>query len=517
MYQEDTHRIRFHLLKRIVLWTLFIGAVLLLGVKSEHDRLHRAFVEEVDTIARHSVRTAKTFDVALDGFRQFLGLLPAVNLDAARRYAATLRSHYPELQLFAIAQSTDAAGEFADRVRLRQIGYRGLRLVSLTSDRAIMAGTEEHFRLPLIFTEPMPDSGDQLLLLDRQFNRALAAQGAPGGRRLSEPFVYGAAAGEQGSVGDDGKEGKAYLLYAPILDPLAAHGVPGTWPQAYALLLVKMNDLVPAALLQRPGWSLQFSSEPRAEQPGRLLWRHGTPPSPGPNSLLGSFHALRAIGEGAQSLTLQLSYRPGWRDLDHQFLGLLLALVLSLVIVAKRVISFSHRQTLGDFKERSSLYQQAHYDQLTGLPNVNLLMDRLERSMATLDGQRERLVLAYLDLDQFKPVNDRWGHDAGDQVLVEVAQRLRQQFRLHDTVSRIHGDEFIVLLSMPLAHVDIDSVEQKVVAAFDAPFLVEDQPVQLGASLGIAVCPTDARDPETLISVADQRMYQLKGRRAPAA
>ncbi|WP_210396665.1 GGDEF domain-containing protein [Motiliproteus sediminis] len=505
MYQDDTRyrqRLRIHLIKRVFLWALFIGAVFVLGLKSEHDRLQRDFLAQVDQVARHSERTAKTFDVALDGFRQFLDLLPAADLDAARRYAATLREHYPELRLFAIVQLVEAAGHLADGDRLQRLGYSGLRLARLrVGDSGASRREEESYRLPMVFTEPQLQSSERLMSIDRAFNRAYQLRDPLRSKQAGRPFQR-----QDGEV--------AYLLFAPVSSDAPGGAVANKpWRQAYALLLVHAQDLVPADMVGRTGWSLQLSAEVTDTRPAEQLWRFSNQPFQGMAALFGHFEAERHLSGESQPFVLRFSYRPLWGDLDHQYLGLLTALVLALIILAMRVVSFSQRRNQGELEEHSSLFQQANYDHLTGLPNTNLLMDRVERAIATLNPDEERVVLAYLDLDHFKPINDRWGHDAGDRMLVEVARRLRQQFRMQDTVSRIHGDEFIIMLTMQAQHVDRESVAAKISAAFEQPFDMDGVPLNLGCSQGVAVYPDDAAEVETLISVADQRMYQGKHRR----
>ncbi|MDG4553299.1 MAG: EAL domain-containing protein [Candidatus Competibacter sp.] len=152
----------------------------------------------------------------------------------------------------------------------------------------------------------------------------------------------------------------------------------------------------------------------------------------------------------------------------------------------------------------------AYHDALTQLPNRVLLADRLQQAMAQARRDRRRLAVCYLDLDDFKPINDRWGHAAGDRVLVEMAQRLRQCVRGGDTVARLGGDEFVLLLS------DLSDVEEcehaldRVMTALQASFTVAGQPTLLTASVGVTLYPDDDSDPDTLLRHVDQAMYAAK-------
>ncbi|WGS86210.1 EAL domain-containing protein [Methylomonas sp. UP202] len=152
----------------------------------------------------------------------------------------------------------------------------------------------------------------------------------------------------------------------------------------------------------------------------------------------------------------------------------------------------------------------AHYDPLTGLPNRILFADRLNRAIAHAKREPSLLAICFLDLDGFKPVNDQFGHDAGDRVLVEIAERIKGGIREEDSVSRHGGDEFALLLG------GIESVEQceqailRIHRAISQPILIDDQPVEVGASTGFTVFPLDDADPDTLLRHADQAMYQAK-------
>jgi len=120
--------------------------------------------------------------------------------------------------------------------------------------------------------------------------------------------------------------------------------------------------------------------------------------------------------------------------------------------------------------------------------------------------------LLYLDLDKFKPVNDVLGHAAGDELLKAVATRIRRQVRESDTVARVGGDEFIVILPHIGRRENAETVARKITSALAAPFELgsQQQSVNIGASIGIAVYPTDARDADALVNSADAAMYSAK-------
>jgi len=152
----------------------------------------------------------------------------------------------------------------------------------------------------------------------------------------------------------------------------------------------------------------------------------------------------------------------------------------------------------------------ADHDALTGLPNRRLLEDRLTQALALSYRNRKQTAVMFVDLDRFKAVNDLLGHAAGDILLKEVAQRLVRQLRVGDTICRIGGDEFVVVLPELKRAADAAQVARKVLEQLSQPLMVEERELIVTPSIGIAVFPDDGRDAETLIRNSDAAMYHAK-------
>jgi diguanylate cyclase len=159
---------------------------------------------------------------------------------------------------------------------------------------------------------------------------------------------------------------------------------------------------------------------------------------------------------------------------------------------------------------RAQLLHRAHHDHLTGLPNRALFEDRLRLAVASAARRERILAVLFVDLDGFKFVNDSLGHAAGDHVLEAVAARLRASLREEDTLARLHGDEFVVLLPEINHPYDAEYLARTLNAAVSQPVDVGDKPVVLSASIGISVYPRDGADAEALLRAADVAMYHVK-------
>lgn len=156
------------------------------------------------------------------------------------------------------------------------------------------------------------------------------------------------------------------------------------------------------------------------------------------------------------------------------------------------------------------LKEMAYHDPLTGLPNRRFLKQQASRIFSLADRRERYAGVAYLDLDGFKAVNDEWGHETGDEVLVSIAERMERSTREGDVIARIGGDEFAMLLADLDAPDDALAATRRIVRVFDDPFNVGDKQLSLDLSAGIATFPTDGEDIDELLQRADQAMYEAK-------
>jgi len=171
----------------------------------------------------------------------------------------------------------------------------------------------------------------------------------------------------------------------------------------------------------------------------------------------------------------------------------------------------AHFSDLTEKKQKDELiWRQANYDMLTNLPNRRLFRDRLEQEIRKNIRAYDRLALLFIDLDHFKEINDTLGHDKGDQLLYQSAQRIQNCVRDSDTLARLGGDEFTVIIPACGTTAQAERIAQNIIDALNAPFILEGNQIYISASVGITICPDDATDVENLLKHADQAMYQAK-------
>jgi diguanylate cyclase (GGDEF)-like protein len=164
-------------------------------------------------------------------------------------------------------------------------------------------------------------------------------------------------------------------------------------------------------------------------------------------------------------------------------------------------------------RTETRLARLAFFDSLTGLPNRDLYMEHLGRALARLERHPSSIAVLFIDLDHFKPINDTLGHGAGDQILIEVGQRLKHSVRPADTVARFGGDEFIALCEEILDERHALSIAHRVETVLSEPFTIEGKEVVVEPSVGIAITSDSETPAEQLIADADAAMYRAKQRR----
>ena len=174
-----------------------------------------------------------------------------------------------------------------------------------------------------------------------------------------------------------------------------------------------------------------------------------------------------------------------------------------------RYVSVFHDIT-ETWSKNENIKHLAFHDALTGLPNRTLLMDRLEHHIALAKRSPRCLAVLFLDLDRFKFVNDNFGHEVGDELLIAVAQKIQALVRESDTVARLGGDEFVIMLNNPASREEVVQISNRIIATINEPMVFRGKTAQVGTSIGIAMYPADADSAAQLIKSADSAMYEAK-------
>ena len=184
------------------------------------------------------------------------------------------------------------------------------------------------------------------------------------------------------------------------------------------------------------------------------------------------------------------------------------------VVERTRELANTAKQLQIEIEEREKITAELHFlanhDALTGLPSLRLCKDRLNQSLAEARRNHQASAVMFLDLDGFKEINDRYGHEFGDSVLRESAARITAEIRETDTVARIGGDEFVIILSSLPEKSIANRIADSLVTAIAQPVCIDAVEVVISASIGISIYPDHGVTAEELIRVADKAMYRVK-------
>lgn len=501
----------------IVSWQLVLGLIVWVAatvgatawvVRSSVNAAEREFLEYGELFHAQLREKLRANEAVLYGFSAFLGAIPRDDLLAASQYARSILERYPHIYMLEVVRrvSRSDLAAFTQQMRrkwqrnfeVRRFDYRGERQWAPLPDKARY--------YPIILAEPESEASRQIIGLDIDslsgLRSALIRSEKQGTPSVSEPFRL--VEGDQ-----------AYVLFRPIQSPSGEAKSGGLMGDTtYALMVVRARDLMPTSTALNPAVGHTASLIVGGSTTELFAHTPSLPPPVG-SGLFAPLRIERSLDDLSQSITLSLERRIGIGDLSG--IGLVtvaLASMFSLTMLLGYAGSLNQRERRREAELRTIEHLALH-DQLTGLPNRFLLLGRLEQVLTTAQRHGTKLAVMFLDLDGFKPINDRFGHHAGDAVLREIGWRLRQCIRDCDTVARHGGDEFVVVLTDMREAGDAASVAEKILLAVAEPLEIEGEILHVTTSVGIAIFPDTGSDAETLLRAADAAMYEAKaeGRR----
>ena len=444
-------------------------------------------------------------EVAISSFGSFFSAADLNNRAAVAQFAATLKSNYPHIYMFEvvrkIARNERAAFEsfmqssFDPAFRIKNFGYDDSRQWQSVRDKAVY--------YPLIFMWPEIPAAKSIFGLDMDsiphLQQAAFATDAGSQTVASKPFRL-----IEGDL--------AYAMFHAVNERTQKYG--GGRMQMFSgslqvLLIIRAKDLVPSQ--QQVGTSYRISINGMGQNNPLLLdLPSNTDDVLGEDYWLPRESLIFEDDSPIQPLKLTVERQMLWTDISAN--SLIGVGMLSLVSLIALILYLRHHyRKLMDSLFRSSQTEfLALHDTLTSLPNRLLFNDRLNFLLGNWRRRYESFGLVFIDLDLFKEINDRLGHKAGDQVLIEVAKRIRNCVRETDTVARLGGDEFVVLLGLVHSREHLLTMAQEILAEITKEMAIGDESVRVSASIGVSICPEDGIEATALLHRADSSMYVVK-------
>lgn len=492
----------------LIVWALATAGALAWVVKGSLGSVEREFAEYGEHFHAQIRDKLRANEAVLYGFAAFLGVIPRDDREAASQYARSILERYPHIYMLEIVRRVPRSELAAFSAQVRRKWYDGftVRDFDYDGEREWREVRQKAAYYPVILAEPESDAAHAAIGLDIDSLAGLQAaiarstkQGTPVASEVFRLFE-----------GDD-----AFILFRPVPAAADAGGRSGILAgDLYALMVIRARDLLPPFSELSPvvGHHAQFGA---GSDGAPLFSMDARRPALLGDRLFPPLRIERSVGDLSQPVRLVLERPLGINDLSGSGLAtvgfaslLSLALLLGYVSAA-RVREHEHE------RQRRAMEHLALHDTLTGLPNRFLLLGRLQQALTSAQRHGRRLAVLFLDLDGFKPINDRYGHHAGDELLHEIGHRLRRCIRDCDTVARHGGDEFVLVLTDIRAPEAAAAVAEKILQAVAEPVTVGGTPLQVTTSIGIALYPDCGLDSEALLRAADAAMYEAKaeGRR----
>lgn len=466
------------------------------GAKTRLDQIGRGILQHVSDRALVS-------ETAIEGFAAFVASQDRLDQRRTREYADTLLRRYPFLYMFEMARRVSEADRRSVEAALAE-QYPGFRIrrFSYDKDRRWTVSSPAPFYYPLVFQEPLLAESDNVYGLDlysSDFLRAaMASSFARGEPVATRPF-------------DLAEGGRGYVMYRVIDRPKAATHDAFDVPE-YALLALKSSQLfsalneVPRALDVR----IWYRGIPRGDPAGEVYARPAAPVSGPAAWFLPRLQKQFSLSLSSQPFDVWVSWQLAWSDLNLGLLAVVLFGSLAILWVVRLYANRYIENELVELEQKGRLYELANFDALTGLANRNRLMDFLETELARAKRCGQSLVVLFLDLDDFKAINDSCGHQTGDTILIEVARRLERHLRGEELLARYGGDEFIWVTGEGVSIEGIQVLIEKLRAEFEAPFGSRGRCFEMRVSIGNAMFPRDGRTISELFDAADADMYRAK-------
>ncbi len=459
-----------------------------------------------ETVSRIEQRVA-TYELMLRGVQGLLSTTGLNNRDAVRRYVETLQidANLSGIQVIGIIERVTPEQKSAHESAMRKLGF---------TDYAIHPQGESRVLTPIIQREPYVGKNRAPLGLNSWADpvRRLAMEKA---RDSGMAAITGKVTL---SVDRPNQARPAFIMYLPLF----AHGHPRESVAQRRTALVgwvyaafHMDDFM-ATLYgkQAPGIDLVIYDDVNLTAPA-LMYRSGKDAKATNSAMQENFSANEYMVVAGHNWTLALTaqdefFRRNGFDAAAVIAVTGIGLSLSLTMLGWFLVTGRHRALRLADKMTEQLRHMAQHDPLTGLPNRALFSDRLNQALAHARRHKGQFAVIFLDLDNFKPVNDNHGHAVGDAVLQQVSRRLQDSIRASDTVARMGGDEFVVLMPS-LAHSETAlDLAEKIRQAVREPCTIVGLQLHITCSIGIAVYPQDGTDEFSLTRSADEAMYRAK-------
>ena len=459
------------------------------------------FLGHVAEVANEFKQKIHANEAVLSAFTAFLSAVDGGDRGAAVRFSRSMLGAYPHVYMLEVARAVRAGEVEPLEKAIRRTWQSDFRVRSFTytGDRKWVDVARKDEYWPIVFLQPDFPEARTIYGLDLDSVAHLAAPLAQARHApkavASTPFRL-----VEGDL--------AFIVFQAVGRPVSRGAIEGFGGEMVALLVVRADAMSPRWVAD--GVSVDATMHPAVGEGASLFRRSAAEAHWTESSALPRLTASVDSGSAAQPIRLSFERQLRWRDING--IGLRSVAALSLLSLALVLLYLRHHHNAMRLAEEEHERAEflAMHDPLTGLPNRTLLTDRVRQALSRQQRHGAMFALFMIDLDRFKEINDEYGHEGGDAVLLAVANRIAPSLRATDTVARFGGDEFIVLVGDVQGESDAVNVAEKLLQAVSQPIDYRGATIKVTCSLGVALCPRDGHSLEDLLRQADHAMYRVK-------
>ena len=497
---------RFIFLPVLLLWMLFLIIVMSGIVQSDLNLAKQLFKDSANSHYKQASDRARTNEAVLEGFAALVSSMKELDHQDIRKYARKMLKQYPHIFMFEIIETVpyNELEAFTNHYKTTVNPDFKIKAFSYETDRKIKPIEKQALYMPIVFMEPFPSESQDVLGLDLSshdfFSRSLKKYSMSRHSVITEPFRL-----IEGDL--------AYLIHKPVSMKIINKNQKVI--ERSVMLVIKAETLLihdhkPASGMTELIYHPDFNA---ADEKGYLHLHQGTVRSRLEEMIFPCYTNSITLENESQPFVLNIKYQLGWDALSwyQLMITLLVGIVsFSVLMIFARIY---HKDEVKRLQMANKWFYMANHDALTGLANRYLLLDRLKHALHQARRLEVSLAVVFIDLNDFKIINDTYGHDEGDKVLQHFAERLRANMRIGDTIARYGGDEFVLLLESMTCIDEIHRIVLKLRQEAEKPFNINADIINLNLSIGFSIYPEDGDNIDLLINKADARMYEDKGTR----
>ena len=503
MVEKNHMQARVIYLPVLIMWLLFLLIVMSGIIQSDLNSAKQRFIDSINSHYKQASDRARTNDTVVEGFAALVSTMQELDQQVIRKYARQILNHYPHIFRFEITETVpfEKLETFSRHYRNTVDPDFKIKAFTYETDRKLKPIEKQALYMPIVFMEPFPPESREVLGLDLYshdfFSRSLKKYSQYKHSVITEPFKL-----VEGNL--------AYLIHKPVsINKINAET---EMIQRSVMLVITADTLLsrehqPASgmteLLHHPDFS-------PADEKGYLHLHRGPVRSKLESLIFPCYTNSITLENKSQPFVLINKYQLGWDTLSwYQLISTLLVGIISFAVLMIYARIY-HKDEVKRLQTAKKWFHMANHDALTGLANRYLLLDRLNHALYQAKRLDVSLAVIFIDLNDFKIINDTYGHDAGDNLLQHFAERLRANMRVGDTIARYGGDEFVLLIESMTSIDEINQIILKLRQATESSFFIHGHTINLNLSIGFSIYPDDGKDIDSLINQADTRMYQDK-------